>query len=308
MSGQTIADQKDLIKEALLSFIRGRMPEAQLSVDEIVLNYCVSILEELGENQDHEDFDIEGFCEMMGGFVNGFSNIPQVEVASWMFELEARLRELRTRDRSFEPIRDIVLMLTPIAVDTKQPPAPRASEPSLVETDDTPSKRVYLLSETSDGSSDASSSGDVLSSLEEALYSLQEMFPSASIPEIQHCVAVGDGDIARAAQLIMDRMESGQSILPSAAVLQGHRRDKPVNDKELKSRIIAKYSYVDRDEDHREHHPIQPKSEPKKLVRYRDNKIVSLRGERFTEVKRDDMDEPKKPLATLKPPKKSNNH
>lgn len=41
---------------------------------------------------------------------------------------------------------------------------------------------------------------------------------------------------------------------------QGGLRQKPVNDNELKSRIIAKYSYVDRDEDHREHHPIQPKS------------------------------------------------
>lgn len=31
--------------------------------------------------------------------------------------------------------------------------------------------------------------------------------------------------------------------------------------------------------------------EPKKLVRYRDNKIVSLKGERFTEVKKEDSEE-----------------
>ena len=55
----------------------------------------MSILEELGENQDHDDFDIEGFCEMMQAFVQEFETIPQVEVATWMFELEARLRELR---------------------------------------------------------------------------------------------------------------------------------------------------------------------------------------------------------------------
>lgn len=66
-------------------------------MDEIVLNYCVSILEELGENQDHDDFDVEGFCEMMQAFVEEFSTIPQVEVATWMFELEARLRELRNQ-------------------------------------------------------------------------------------------------------------------------------------------------------------------------------------------------------------------
>lgn len=31
--------------------------------------------------------------------------------------------------------------------------------------------------------------------------------------------------------------------------------------------------------------------EPKKLVRYRDSKIVSLKGERYTEVKKDDQDD-----------------
>lgn len=43
---------------------------------------------------------------------------------------------------------------------------------------------------------------------------------------------------------------------------------------------------MDRDDDSREHRPVAPKTEPKKLVRYLDNKIVSLKGERFTEVKR----------------------
>lgn len=62
-----------------------------------MLDYCVSILGELGENQDHDDFDIDGFCEMMQAFVQEFSTIPQVEVATWMFELEARLRELRNQ-------------------------------------------------------------------------------------------------------------------------------------------------------------------------------------------------------------------
>lgn len=46
------------------------------------------------------------------------------------------------------------------------------------------------------------------------------MFPTASLPEIQHCVSVGEGDPARAAQLVIDRQESGQSILLSTAVIQ----------------------------------------------------------------------------------------
>lgn len=308
MSGQTIADQKDLIKESVLSFLQERMPGAQLSVDEIVLNYCVSILEELGENQDHDEFDIEGFCEMMQAFVQEFETIPQVEVATWMFELEARLRELRNQANNDDHKYELLsALLSPISFD-KPKPAPRSPHTSE-SNDGTQTKRVYLLSETSDGSSDGSSSGDFQGAYDEAVYLLQEMFPAASLPEIQHCVSVGEGDPGRAAQLIIDRQESGLSILPTTAVLQqGGLRQKPVNDHELKNRIIAKYSYVDRDEDHREHHPIQPKTEPKKLVRYRDNKIVSLKGERYTEVKREDMEE-KKPVVAVKPQRKnSNNH
>lgn len=45
-----------------------------------------------------------------------------------------------------------------------------------------------------------------------------------------------------------------------------------------------RYSYVDQNEV-REHRPVIPKklAEPKKLIRYRDNKIVSLKGERYTD-------------------------
>lgn len=43
------------------------------------------------------------------------------------------------------------------------------------------------------------------------------------------------------------------------------------------------------------------KTEPKKMVRYLDNKVVSLRGERFTEVRRGDED---KVPTELKKPKK----
>ena len=51
--------------------------------------------------------------------------------------------------------------------------------------------------------------------------------------------------------------------------------------------------------------------EPKKLVRYRDNKIVSLKGERYTEVKREDGEEPtppKKTVVNLKPARQYRSH
>lgn len=65
--------------------------------------------------------------------------------------------------------------------------------------------------------------------------------------------------------------------------------------------LPLRYSYVDKDSSNREYKPIIPKMEPKKLVRYRDNKIVSLKGERYTEVKRDEEAELKKPKRPIQP-------
>lgn len=51
-----------------------------------------------------------------------------------------------------------------------------------------------------------------------------------------------------------------------------------------------RYSYIDRGAENKEHKPVEPKNEPKKMIRYRDNKIVSLKGERYTEVRKGDDD------------------
>lgn len=57
---------------------------------------------------------------------------------------------------------------------------------------------------------------------------------------------------------------------------------------------------MDKNAENKEHRPVVPKVEPKKMVRYLDNKIVSLRGERFTEVRRNGDEE----KTELKKPKK----
>lgn len=58
---------------------------------------------------------------------------------------------------------------------------------------------------------------------------------------------------------------------------------------------------MDKNATQREYKPVVPKMEPRKLVRYRDNKIVSLKGERYTEVKRDEDAELKKPKKQIQP-------
>lgn len=59
---------------------------------------------------------------------------------------------------------------------------------------------------------------------------------------------------------------------------------------------------MDKNAQSKEYKPVVPKMAPKKLVRYRDNKIVSLKGERYTEVRRGDdetgeLKKPKKPIC-----------
>lgn len=46
------------------------------------------------------------------------------------------------------------------------------------------------------------------------------MFPRSSLIEVRHCLAVADGDVERAAQIVLHRQEAGQSISHSANLLQ----------------------------------------------------------------------------------------
>ena len=89
-----------------------------------------------------------------------------------------------------------------------------------------------------------------------------------------------------------------------------------------------RYEFVDIDEDKQRHRPLLPREvritvlysmavsshfnlqEPKKMVRYRDGKVVSTKGERFTIETRHDKenDEMKKTFVSLKPLRKYRFH
>lgn len=271
---QTMDEKEELVKKSLFSFVRKQVPTAQLSlIDDIVLSYVVSMVE---ESAMEEDLDVEGLCEMVSACLPEFSTIDKDDVSKWLIEIESNLRQGNKGSNNCEPYDP----LSHLSLSALLPP-------------DTQRIRVHHLSETSDPGSD--SSGEYFPEQQETSWQqmevLQEMFPEATAAEIQHCLAIADGDVAKAAQLALHRQEAGQSITSNLTYLTSNRRTKAVNDEELKSRIIARYSYVDRDDDSREHRPVTPKREPKKLVRYLDNKIVSMKGERFTEIKRNGDDE-----------------
>jgi hypothetical protein len=46
---------------------------------------------------------------------------------------------------------------------------------------------------------------------------------------------------------------------------------------------------------------LAPSQEPKKLVRYRDNQVVTVKGEKYTEVKSKEPEEMKKTYVNIKP-------
>ncbi|XP_055585802.1 CUE domain-containing protein 2 isoform X3 [Uranotaenia lowii] len=299
-----IAQQHDIVKNSLFQFISSHIPGADLNiVDDIVLSYVISILEEASQDP---CFDVEGFIEMMSAYFSDFSNIEPATVCAWIFQLESQLSEKSTGKTSVGDVQNLSLnslCLADILPEEKlrgRQSSISEGEPAANGSACNPQKRVQHLSETSDAGSTDSSNCDLFS---EECEVLQEMFPESSLIEVKHCILIANGDVDRATQILLHRQEAGQSLKGNPNNLQTNKAIPQIDETEVKNRIISRYSYVDK-EDHREYKPIAPKVEPKKMIRYRDNKIVSLKGERYTEVSRrggDDETELKKPKKPICP-------
>ncbi|XP_034828026.1 CUE domain-containing protein 2 [Maniola hyperantus] len=283
-----IAQQECHVKESLFQFIKKNIPSADVSaIDDIVLAYVISILEEASQDP---CFDVEGFIEMMAAYIPKFASIDPGLVCSWVLELEA---ELSRRDVS-----DTMSNHDDSAGSDKISLTLQSLSEMLPIQSVTKNNRSHSNSENSE-SSESTERRSLLDGEEyaEQCRALHEMFPNTCAMEIKHCVSIACGDAERAAATLLHRREHGQAL--SAAALHAAAKQPSCDDQELKSRIIARYSYVDKNSDTKEHKPLAPKIEPKKLVRYRDNKIVSLKGERYTEVPKSGIDE-----EHLKKPKK----
>ncbi|KAH9525365.1 hypothetical protein Btru_001178 [Bulinus truncatus] len=148
---------------------------------------------------------------------------------------------------------------------------------------------------------------------ESCVRTLLEMFPGACTMEARHCFKLSFGDMDKAAQLIMDRQETGQAITDrKASALKSHKFKKVIDykldDDSIKSCVLKKYSFVDTEEDKKTFRPQPPKVEAKKLVRYRDGQVVSMKGEKFSEVSKKEADSVKATYVNLKPARKYRFH
>ncbi|XP_005182533.1 CUE domain-containing protein 2-A [Musca domestica] len=279
--------QHELVKNSLVQFVSAHIPGADFSVvDEIVLSYIISILEEASQDP---CFDVEGFVEMMSAYFMEFSSIDQGIICDWIYKLANELLELQKNPdkHSAANLSLNSLSLSDIIPESKL----RArNSSSSSEKDEYPESDEYVS---------GNNGYDINAIYSQEIKILEEMFPDTPLIEIKYCITIANGDIDGATQTILHRQDTGQSLTDKSHTVA--RKNVVADDTELKNRIIARYSYVDKDSAKREYKPMAPKTEPKKLVRYRDNKIVSLKGERYTEVKRDEEAELKKPKKPIQP-------
>jgi len=68
-------------------------------IDEIVLSYVVSILQDLtsGSYMDEEAFDVDAFCETIFAYMPATECISPEEFTEWMFTLAKEEREKSQR-------------------------------------------------------------------------------------------------------------------------------------------------------------------------------------------------------------------
>nr|XP_014340493.1 PREDICTED: CUE domain-containing protein 2 [Latimeria chalumnae] len=129
-----------------------------------------------------------------------------------------------------------------------------------------------------------------------------ELFPSCCVTEARRALSIAKGSIEEAVQLIMEGEVKGS---PSTHPKERHTSQKA---DDLKAVILQKYMLVDSEEDKKVHRPVTPKEAPKKLIRYIDNQVVSTKGERYKEVKKQESEEMKKTYINLKPARKYKFH
>ncbi|XP_075147513.1 CUE domain-containing protein 2-A isoform X1 [Haematobia irritans] len=282
--------QHELVKNSLVQFVSAHIPGADFSVvDEIVLSYVISILEEASQDP---CFDVEGFVEMMGAYFAEFSSIDQGIICDWIYKLANELLQLQKNPDKHSAAN---LSLNTLSLSDIIPESKLRARNSSSSSE----KDEYPLNDSEDFVQ-PNNGYDINAIYSQEIKILEEMFPDTPSIEIKYCITIANGDIDGATQTLLHRQDTGQSLTDKSHT-HACRKNVVADDNELKNRIIARYSYVDKDSAKREYKPMAPKVEPKKLVRYRDNKIVSLKGERYTEIKRDEEAELKKPKKPIQP-------
>lgn len=331
------------VKDELGQFLSKNISAESLScVDDIVLGYIASVLEELGEDQ---EFDVDDFAEIMAAYIPGFDTVSREHVYSWMLDLAQKLGKARTSSNLTE---EAVLMTEE---NCHRSPSSLEGDVLLgndaVKEDQTGNSLVLLSLERLCINSDFDESGMVTLSLSsrynnketgineqnverestgnngsysEEVLVLAEMFPEASSLEIRNCLMVSNGDIESAVQLMLLKKENiddeGKEnyhrvldLSPKVHCPSSKRQElQEAEQQSLKEQMMARYGYVEVSQEEKTHQPTLREQGEKKLVRYRNNQVVSTKGERFSHVKQEESEEMKKTYVNIKPARKYRFH
>jgi len=279
---------EDQVTDSLFAFLHEHVQELKKEdIDEIVLSYVVSILQDLADMSDEESFDVDAFVETIVAYMPVTEVIPADEITEWMFALAKEQREKNARKNKHQ------IDLKSVIEETiqKSQQQRKISESNSIDMNlDLDKKSGSRISESSDQDPDQ----DLEQSDEQQVDQLMEMFPSVCTSEISHCLNLMSGDIEKAAQLIIHRQESGQCLQPKVKSKFGKNGQKQPDDKSIKRSIMDKYGFVDQADDARYHRPTLKREDDKKMIRYRDGKIVSTKGERYTQVTKAESEEMRK--------------
>jgi len=255
-------------------------------IDDIVTEYVMGILQDLVECEDVEDvFDIECFKEMLQAYLPASDLVKDEMLTDFMMNL---VQELKNKDNSKELIPGVdINSLIALSTTVKQPMPNQ--------------RKMRSESETSEGKSKKGSECAEDEKVEAAVGILLEMFPTTCKIEAVHCITMMGGDLDRAVQLLLTRAEMGQDIKPNQSqMLAKLAKPAEIDDNQLKKKLMDQYGFVDEEEDSKYHKPtMSKKGEDKKLVRYRENKIVSTKGERFTQVTKEESLEMKRTIVNI---------
>eukprot|EP00093_Oithona_nana_P003122 03122.XXX_37477_38621_1 [CDS] Oithona nana genome sequencing. len=284
---------EDQVTDSLFAFLHEHVQELKKEdIDEIVLSYVVSILQDLADMSDEESFDVDAFVETIVAYMPVTEVIPADEITEWMFALAKEQREKNARKNKHQ------IDLKSVIEETiqKSQQQRKISESNSIEMnlETTDKKSGSRISESSDPDPDCT----YLEQSDEQVDQLMEMFPSVCTSEISHCLNLMSGDIEKAAQLIIHRQESGQCLQQKQDRVKskfGRKNgQKQPDDKSIKRGIMDKYGFVDQADDERYHRPTLKREDDKKMIRYRDGKIVSTKGERYTQVTKAESEEMRK--------------
>jgi len=280
------------VKQSLCQLLQSHVANfTSEDIDEIVLSYVMGILDDLIEDTYPEQtWDCDSFMEMLVAYLPQSEGMEEEQMTQWILKLVGEIKaDKKEKTASKFDIKMIIEETANKQAVKKSRSVSETSEPENCK------KRAARLSSTSENNG----SGDE-AELEAGVATLLEMFPACCKVEAIHCLTIMGGDMQRAAQMILNRAEMGEDIkLTQAQLLAQLSRPVKIDETEVKKKIMDSYGFVDTEVDQKYHRPTLKKGDDKKLIRYRDGKIVSTKGERFSQVTKEESEEMKKTIVNI---------